>query len=318
MNGVLFAAPALEPVTLAELKSHLRLDSNSYDDGLTLTQSLAHGSHAIANNYTVHVGAGVLVAGKIAEVIFSSGTNEATGTVDTKIQESDDNATWTDWTGGAFTQVTTANDNTDYKKQYTGTKSYIRTVSKVLLAACEFSTSVLTNAATTAEDSLLTSIIIASREKVEGELRRTLYTQTWDQYLNEFPKANYITIPFGNLQSVTSIVYKDTAGTSITLTATTDYLVETNGDKCGRIVLPWGKSWPSGPLYPSNPITIRFISGWTTMALIPYSIKAAILMIATDLWSNREGQSISNNSSSLIINPTVQALLWNYKLWEEL
>jgi len=259
----------------------------------------------------------------LAEVILSCGTNSATGTNDTKIQESDDNATWTDWKVDnvvqAFTQVTTANDNADYKKQYTGTKSYIRTASKVLLAACEFGTSILTNAATTAEDALLTAIIIAAREKVQGELRRALFTQTWDIYYDEFPNCDYIKLPFGNLQSVTSVSYKDTDGTETTMTVTTDYLVETNGDKCGRIVLPWGVSWPSGDLYPSNPIKVRFISGWTTTALIPYSIKAAILMIAADLWQNRSAQEFSSfNSTSMVLNPTVQALLWNYKLWEEL
>jgi len=323
MNAALYAAPASEPITLSELKSHLRLDSNSFDDGLGLTQSLAFISHAIANDYVTHVGTGISIAGKLAEVIMSCGTNGATGTVDTKIQESDDNATWTDWkidgVTQAFTQVTTANDNADYKKPYTGTKAYIRTASKVLLAACEFGTSILTNAATTAEDSLLASIIIASRERIEGELRRKLFTQIWDLYLNEFPRCDYIKLPFGNLQSVTSVSYKDTAGTETTMTVTTDYLVETNGDKCGRIVLPWGVSCPSGLLYPSNPIKIRFVCGWTTQALIPYSIRAAQLMVAADLWTNREAQNLSNYSTSgMIVNPTVQYLLWNYKLWEEL
>jgi len=318
-NGTyLVAAPASEPITLSELKIHLRLDSTSYDDGITTTQSLAFASHAIANNYTTHAGTGVNVAGKIVEVILSCGTNGATGTNDTKIQESDDNVTYTDWAGGAFTQVTTLNDNADYHKQYTGTKTYIRTVSKVLLAACEFGTSILTDAATVAEDSLLTSIIQAAREIVEDQTRRALFTQTWDYVLKEFPKKSYFKLPYGNLQSVTSIVYKNTAGTETTMTATTDYLVETNGDKCGRIVLPWGKSWPSGSLYPSNPITIRFVCGWTTTALIPSKIKSAILMICADLWENRESQTIANIIQAYSPNKTMDLLLWNCKLWEEL
>jgi uncharacterized phiE125 gp8 family phage protein len=315
----LVTAPATEPITLAELKLQLRFDSTSFDDGLGLTQSMAFGSHAIANNYTTHVGTGVSVAGKIAEVILSSGTNGATGTNDTKIQESDDNTTWTDWTGGAFTQVTTANDNADYKKQYTGTKSYIRTASKVLLAACEFGTSILTNAATTAEDTLLTSIIQTSREIVEDQLRRAALTQTWDYSLREWPKKNYFKLPYGNLQSVTSIKWKDSAGTETTLTLTTDYLVETNGDKCGKIVLPYSMSWPSGTLYPSNPITVRFVCGWATAAAIPSKIKSAYLMICADLWSNRESQVFANSSQAgYQINKTVQTLLFNSILWEEL
>jgi uncharacterized phiE125 gp8 family phage protein len=314
----LVTAPATEPITLAELKLQLRLDSNSFDDGLGLTQSLGFGSHAIANNYTTHVGIGVLVAGKIAEVILSSGTNQATGTNDTKIQESDDNATWVDWTGGAFTKVETTNDNADYKKQYTGTKSYIRTVSKVLLAACEFGTSILTNAATTAEDTLLTSIIQTSREIVEDQLRRALITQTWDYCLRDWPKKNYFKLPYGNLQFVFSVKWRDDDGDETTLVAGIDYLVETNGEKCGRIVLPFSTSWPSGTLYPSNPITVRFVCGWATAAAIPSKLKSAMLMIATDLWANRSKQDLVNSGQKYEINKTVQNLLFNSILWEEL
>jgi uncharacterized phiE125 gp8 family phage protein len=328
MKVQLYLAPTSEPCTLAEFKLQIRQDSTSWDDGLGLTQSLDFSSHGVsAGGLYTHNGTGILVAGKLAEVILSCGTNGATGTVDTKIQESDDNATWTDWkidgVVQAFAQVTTDGagitepDNSDYKKAYTGTKSYIRTASKVLLAACEFGTSILTNAATTAEDSLLTSILQSSREIVEDECRRALMLQTWDYYLQEWPKGNFIKIPFGNLVSVTSIKWKDTDGTETTLTVTTDYLVETNGEGVGRICLPYAGVWPSGTLYPSNAITIRFVAGYASAAAIPAKIKSAILMIATDLWLNRENQTFTNSGQKYEINPTVQRLLYNAKLWEE-
>ena len=318
MNVVLKTAPVLEPLTLADLKLHLKLDSETFDSNLTLTQCLAYGSKAIANNYTTHVGTAVEVIGKEADVLIHHGTNGATGTVDTKIQESDDGTTWTDWTGGAFTQVTTANDNTDYKKQYTGTKRYIRTASKVLLAACEFGTSVLVNAATTAEDDLLTAIIQAAREYVEDVTRRALLTQTWYYYLNEFPSdKDYIVLPFGNLQSVTSIKYKDSDGTETTMTVTTDYLVETNGEGYGRIVLPYGGSWPSATLYPSNPITIEFVCGWTAAANIPSKIRTAAKMICSDLYENREAQIVNPTMEPYSVNKTVAALLTSSILWKE-
>lgn len=261
MKAILYTAPIIEPITLAELKLHLRLDSGSFADNIDETQSIAPGSKAIANNYTTHVGTAVEVLGYTALVIFASGTNAATGTVDVKIQDSDDNVTWTDW-GTAFTQVTTANDNATYEKAYTGTKRYIRTVAKVLLAVCEFGTSVIRLTATSYEDDLLNAIITSAREHVEDITRRALLTQTWDYSLPGWPTSNFIYLPYGNLQSVTSIKWKDTAAVESTLTVTTDYLVETNGDQCGRIVLPYGVTWPSGTLYPSNPITIRFICGW--------------------------------------------------------
>ncbi len=316
MKCLLITAPTIEPITLAEAKMHLRVDSETLDGNLTLTQSLAYGSKAIANNYTTHVGTGVSVIGKQAEVLLHCGTNGATGTNDTKIQESDDNVTFTDWTGGAFSQVTTANDNADYKKQYTGTKQYIRTVSKVLLAACEFGTSILLNAATTAEDDLITAIIQAAREHVEDVTRRGLLTQTWDYYLDAWPEGDAIKLPFGNLASVTSVKYKDSDGTETTLTVTTDYLVETNGEGIGRIVLPYGVSWPSATLYPSNPITIRFTCGWTAAANIPKAIVAAQKLILTDLYEHRDAKE-SQVQGNVTENPTVMALLSSYRLWWE-
>jgi len=398
MRVILVTPPTAEPVDLPSFKLQIRQDSSSFDDGLGLTQSLAFASHAVTTDY-YHYGAGIDVIGKLAEVIVSHGTNGATGTVDTIIQESDTNtetitldvAPAADWeaddiitgqssgktcvvvakltaltytvkdrtgiftlgevvgvTGTAnkladqgvakptfsgsgytewkisgvaqpFTQVTTLNDNQDFKKQYTGTKQYIRTASKVLLAACEFGTSVLTNAATTAEDALLTSIIQSAREVVEDETRRCLMTTTFDLYLDRFPTKNYITIPFGNLQSVTHIKYTDSSGTETTMVVTTDYTVETNGEKCGRIVLPYNGTWPTATLKPSNPIVVRFVCGWAAANLIPSKIKQAILMIAHDLWSNRSAQDlIMTNSQAYVINTTVQKLLWNAKLWEEL
>jgi uncharacterized phiE125 gp8 family phage protein len=133
--------------------------------------------------------------------------------------------------------------------------------------------------------------------------------------LNEWPEGDFIKLPFGNLQSVTSVSWKDTDGTETTLTALTDYLVETNGDGVGRIVLPYGGSWPSGELYPSNPIKIRFVCGWEAADDVPFKIKAAIKMVCSDLYENREGQSLNNLTYQE--NKTVQRLLASSRLFDE-
>jgi len=313
MKTVQTVAPTLLPVSLAELKAHLRLDSGTFDGNLTLTQSLAYGSKGIsAGGAYTHTGTGVDVLGKQADVLLHCGTNGATGTVDTKIQEADVLAgPYTDWTGGAFTQVTTANDNTDYKKEYTGSKQYIRTVSKVLLAACEFGTSILVNAATTAEDSLLLEKLQSAIDDAEDFTGRQLLTATWKAYLDEFPCNDFIELPFGNLQSVTAITYKDSDGTVTTMTAGTEYLVETNGDECGRIVLPHGCSWPSATLYPSNPICIEFVCGWTAASLVPSKIKSAILLGAADLYNLRE----TKTDRQIYTDTAIHNLLYGKKLW---
>lgn len=63
-------------------------------------------------------------------VVLNSGTNTGAGTLDVHVEESDDNLTFTDITGAAFTQVVAANDNTVYQGRIDlrGRKRYIRAV----------------------------------------------------------------------------------------------------------------------------------------------------------------------------------------------
>lgn len=311
MKTVQTVAPTLLPVSLQELKNHLRLDSGTFASNIDETQSIAPGSHIVTVGYAL-LGTAVDVLGYSAIVSLQAGTNGATGTLDVKIQESDDNATFTDWTGGAFTQVTTANDNDTFEKEYTGTKKYIRTVAKVLLAACEFGTTIIRRNSQVTDDALLTEKLQSAIDDAEDFTGRQLLTATWKAYLDKFPcDKDFIELPFGNLQSVTAITYKDSAGTVTTMTVTTEYLVETNGDQCGRIVLPYGCSWPSVTLYPSNPICIEFVCGWTTAALVPSKIKSAILLGATDLYNCRE----TKTDRQIWENKAIHNLLYGKKLW---
>ena len=93
------------------------------------------------------------------------------------------------------------------------------------------------------EDEYLEALVTSARGHVEDVTGRKLLTQTWDYFLNEWPSADFIKLPFGNLQDGAGvapiITWKDTDGTVTTLTVTTDYLVETNGEGIGRIVLPY-------------------------------------------------------------------------------
>ena len=298
MHVKLITAPTIEPISLNELKLHLRLDSGSFANNLGELQSLVPDNYNITVGYT-HVGTGIDVLGYDALVVLNSGTNGTSGTVDVKIQESDDDVTYTDWPGGTFTQVTEANDNAIQEKAYTGTKQYIRTVAKVLVTACSFGTTVILNSPQAAEDDLLNDLIETARGYVEDITRRGILTQTWDYYLNEFPGEDYFTVPFGNLQSVTYLKYTDSDGDATTMTEDVEYIVENNGDACGRIVLPYGKTWPSFTAYTSNPIVCRFVCGWTTPASIPTRIRTAVKMIAAKLYESRGddivGQSVAED-----------------------
>lgn len=291
-GGGLITAPAIEPVTLAELKLFLRLDSGSFADNVDESQSLKPDNYAVADNYTTHVGTGIDVLGYEALVVLNSGTNGASGTVDCKIQESDDDSAYTDWTGGAFTQVTEANDNAVQEKAYTGTKQYIRTVAKVLVAACDFGTTVIRRTVTSVEDDLLEELITTARQDVENDSRRALITQTWDFYLDAFPSEDYIKLPLGNLQDISYVKYTDSDGDQTTMTVDTDYYVEKNGDQCGRVVLPYGVSWPSFTAYPTKAILIRYVCGYGDAASdVPSTAKMAIKRRCASLYYGSRGVS---------------------------
>jgi len=137
------------------------------------------------------------------------------------------------------------------------------------------------------QDSLFNDQIETARGYVEDITSRALLTQTWDYCLNEFPPGDSFKLPFGNLASVTHLKYTNSDGDETTMTVTTDYIVETNGDQCGRIVLPYGASWPSFTAYPSNPIVCRFVCGWTTAALVPAKIRTAVKMIGAKMYMSR-------------------------------
>jgi hypothetical protein len=55
MNTTLkiYTEPSIEPVSLQQIKEHLRLDSGSFETNLTTVQMIPSGSHAVSAIYTL-------------------------------------------------------------------------------------------------------------------------------------------------------------------------------------------------------------------------------------------------------------------------
>ncbi len=461
MQIQLVTPPTIEPVSLAELKAQAIINSGSVADNLDQIQSLAPGLKAFVDDWTTHAGTWVEVLGYNAVVSFAAGTFTGLGTVDMRIQDSEDQITITTF-GTDFTQVATlgmtttaalgigttltnvayglfsyfvagvgyskpalaagvapgadviptgkygavaldigadntvdvisatlnstspwyataalaiagipaaaaghvrmgtvtvmksdgaftfgitalnatnttvaytsvglkANYGATYEKAYTGAKRYVRTIAKVLVADCSFGTSVIRSQASAVEDDLLPKNITTARVGVETDTSKKILTQTIDYFPDHWPgqgstpadnTPDRIKIPYGNLQSVTHVKYKKSdwasAADDVTLTEGTDYIVQTRGEQCGSIVLAYGESWPSDTLYPSDPICIRFICGYATVALVPSEIKSAVLAAAVNICQNRGddvvGQTVSEDKVyKRFIN-------WIGRLWDQ-
>jgi uncharacterized phiE125 gp8 family phage protein len=276
-------APTVEPVTLAEVKEHLRLDSASFLDALSAEQTIAPGSHGIAAAYSL-TGASVEVLGYEAVVVLEAGTNGAGGTVDVKLQESDDGTSWTDVTAGAFAQVTGANDNDTYELGYPGTLRYVRAVATVAGASCEFGVAVLLRSTALEDETFLTALITVARTHTENYLERSIITQTWECVLDSWPSDPCV-LSRGPLQSVTSIKYYDTDNVEATVAATV-YFADIYG---GRIGLGYSQTWPSETLRPINGVVIEFVAGYGDAAAdVPDPVKHAILLLIGHLYEHRE------------------------------
>jgi uncharacterized phiE125 gp8 family phage protein len=294
-------APTVEPISLAEAKLHLRIDSVSMADDLTTVQSIFPGDHVIAAAYSL-VGTSVEVLGYDVLVNLVCGTNGTGGTVDVKLQDCDDNATWVDVTSGAFTQVTEATDNATFEKAYSGGKRYLRVVCTVAVATCDFGVDIIKKGATSVEDTLLTNLIQAAREYCEGFQNRAYINQTWYLWLDEWP--DYFDMPLPPLQSITSIKYYDTANAEGTVTAT-DYFVDTISN---RVVLAYGHSWPSTTLRAANGICVEYVCGYgATSSSVPMKVRHAMLLLIGYWYENREAGS---EKPITTVPLAVDSLLW--------
>jgi len=161
----------------------------------------------------------------------------------------------------------------------------------------------------TSEDTLIYGCISAARKAAESFLGRSLITQTWDLYLDSFPNADFIDIPFPPLASVTHVKYKATDyGTTATLTtwAATNYIVDTINEP-GSIRLAYGISWPT-TYGEAQDVQIRFVCGYGNASAVPQNIKQAILLKLTDLYENRGDTERSFVTNTL--EQAFEALLW--------
>lgn len=316
MGSKLIVGPTSEPVTLTEAKSHLRIESTEFTSDVTELQSIRPDLHATTNGYGLN-GDAVSVIGFSGRILaqLNVGTITEGAHIDVRLMESSDQVNWIKVYD--FDQVDVNNDNQVFEYEYTGTAQYLMFEAKVQQLACPFSASILRDAASSPDDSYITSLITVSRQIIEQELRQSLMTQTWDLWLDAKSLnmdidpltegrilynpnnleiallrfyAPYVELPFGPVQSVSAIYYYEDDNVQRVFPSSSYYLDDSG--LVPRVCLAVGATWPAG-VRPFASLQIRYISGKTSSSLVAAPIKQAILMTIMHLYENRGKETVA-------------------------
>lgn len=145
------------------------------------------------------------------------------------------------------------------------------------------------------DDTLIAALISAARLLCEAFQGRGYITQTWELTLDAFPESPF-ELPVAPLATVTSIKYKDSAGTETTMDSG-DYVLDISAEP-GRVALADGVSWPSVDLYPVGGVKIRYTVG---AASAPANVKQAILLTVGSWYEDRQaGSDLSPAAKALL------------------
>ena len=94
-------------------------------------------------------------------------------------------------------------------------------------------------------------------------------------------------MPYGKLQSITSIKYTDSNGDTTTWSSS-NYRADVESDP-GKVYLGYNKSWPTATLRSSSAIEIIFVCGFgSSSSDVPSSIRQTMKMMINHMFLKRE------------------------------
>lgn len=288
MALTVYAAPAEEPLTLAEVKTHLIIDPGNQEPApIALTAALISPAAAgnVDNGAHRYLATFVTAAGETEAGIVSAVVTVVDKTVNGKV------VLTAIPTGGVAVTARklyrTAADGSTYLLLATiadnTTTVYTDNIADASLGAGAPVTNT-TAATNTPDDLLLTMFIASARYAAETITRRALITQTLELTMDRLPGWELI-LPKPTIQSVTSISYVDTDGNTQVLNPS-QYLVDLKSEP-GRITPVFGLIWPV-TRYQMNAVTVRYVAGYGNAAAVPDGIKNWMLMRIATLWENRQ------------------------------
>ena len=159
----------------------------------------------------------------------------------------------------------------------------------------------------TAEDALISSMIISATRTFEQETGRTVASSTLELTVNKFPAVICLQEP--PVQSITSIKYDDVDGNEQTLSSS-DYVLDNSSDRRGLIYPAVNATWPVTQSGAVNTVRVRYIAGYASAADVPDEIKLWILAHIATWFDNREADS----DRQMMRQPALEGIVKNYRL----
>ncbi len=275
MSLTLVTAPATEPLTVAEVKAHLRLDSATGEPSPTLiTAALAAVPIAgnLENGTHRYLATFVTADGETDAGLATAAVTVADKTVNGKVE-----LTAIPLGGAAVTArkiYRQFNSTGTFKLQSTISNNTATTLTDNVANASLGSDAPATN---TTSDPEVVAWISGAREYGETVTHRAFITQTWDLKLDGFPCDGVIWLPKAPLISVTSVTYVDPAGASQTWSAALYTVDAPSGPKAraGGVVPIYGEAFPS-TRHQVNAVIVRFVAGYGAASTVPSLLKACL------------------------------------------
>lgn len=162
------------------------------------------------------------------------------------------------------------------------------------------------------EDARIQAYIVATRGMAEHEIGQRLITQTWQYVLDAWPADGCITLPQTPVQSVGSVTYVNSAGTTTTL-APEAYRLDKRGQRA--VLRPaYGTTWPSDVRSDVAVITITYVVGFGDAGdAVPGPIREWMLVHVAAMNEQRSAVSeVGNNMAPL---PYVSHLLDEWRVY---
>ncbi len=166
---------------------------------------------------------------------------------------------------------------------------------------------------TKAEDDLIAVYLAAAVAGVEQATGQKLGQVAIDAYLPSLPAGSTLYLPWGNVQRVIEVAYRNDQG-AYAEWPDNFYELQTLPARSGVRTRSGTGIYPAQPYAPDlQAVRIRYVAGYASSDEIPPPLRQAVLMMAGELYIEREMHRTQPGVIA-IPNPAAQMLMSGYKI----